>query len=251
MKIFKNTSLTDEIMQSVSVGETVITKGNREHEKSGAYPYAHFFVLQCTSPGAFPYQGGFNNLKNAVKFAESIEKPGLINNYYQKIELAGGQIMLVYYIIEEEDVLNYIDAIDHLSSEPCLVGESGIAVRFIWPEVSAVEQMSKEAIDSKRHDFALFGQYMMSEERRERFAGHPQFGSENLEQRLAVVHDSDFEWFELYRKNFRGETTEPRKEQDLLFQVKKMCEESLSPETMQKFDDVVNELIMNRKGLKN
>jgi hypothetical protein len=250
MKIFKNTSLTDEIMQSVSVGETVITKGNREHEKTGAYPYAHFFVLQCTSPGAFPYQGGFNNLKNAVTFAASIERPDLVNSSFQTIEMAGGQKMVIYYIQSEEDVVNYIDAIDHISSEACPVGQSGISIRFIHPEVSMAEQMSKQAIDSKRQDLVLFGQYMMSEERRKRFASHPEFGDLNLDHRLAVVHDRDFGWFEEYRKIFRGESKEPKAEQDLLYQVKLICEESLSPEGMQKFDDVVKEIVNNRKGLK-
>ena len=32
--------------------------------------------------------------------------------------------------------------------------------------------------------------------------------------------------------------------------MKAMCEESLSPEAMQKFDDVMKELVDNRQGLK-
>jgi len=43
-------------------------------------------------------------------------------------------------------------------------------------------------------DMVLFGNYLLSQERRERFKQHPEFpNNELLEERLSQVHHADFE----------------------------------------------------------
>lgn len=123
MKVFKNQSvLTDEIKKSMSIGETVILK---LHDES---PYVQFTVLKCISPEAFPYQGGFNSLKNAINYAKSIEQQNKIS------------------------------------------------------------------------EMIFFGEYLMSDDRRESFASNPTLGDENLEERLKEVHKSDIDNWQIWRK---------------------------------------------------
>jgi len=45
----------------------------------------------------------------------------------------------------------------------------------------------------QKEDMVSFGQYLLSEERRELFKSHPELGETNLEERLAEVTDADIE----------------------------------------------------------
>lgn len=44
-----------------------------------------------------------------------------------------------------------------------------------------------------RKDLVSFGNYLLSETRRDLFASHTEFGEKRLEERLSYVHDSDIE----------------------------------------------------------
>lgn len=44
-----------------------------------------------------------------------------------------------------------------------------------------------------RKDMISFGEYLLSEERKELYKSHPVLGSENLEERLSVVNHSDLD----------------------------------------------------------
>lgn len=47
-----------------------------------------------------------------------------------------------------------------------------------------------------KKEMVSFGNYLLSKERKESFENHPELGSENLEERLSQVHDSDVaNWF--------------------------------------------------------
>lgn len=54
-----------------------------------------------------------------------------------------------------------------------------------------------------KKDMVSFGDYLLSEQRRELFASHPEFGEKGLESRLSCVHDSDIE-------NWKIEATRPK-----------------------------------------
>jgi hypothetical protein len=44
-----------------------------------------------------------------------------------------------------------------------------------------------------KKDLVSFGNYLLSEERKDLFASHPELGSTKLTFRLSCVHDSDFD----------------------------------------------------------
>lgn len=47
-----------------------------------------------------------------------------------------------------------------------------------------------------KKDLVAFGNYLLSDERRELYKTHPEFQNEQgLEERLKVVNDADFEFF--------------------------------------------------------
>lgn len=54
-----------------------------------------------------------------------------------------------------------------------------------------------------KKDMVSFGNYLLSEQRRDLFASHPDFGEKNLKERLSYVHDSDIE-------NWKIEATRPK-----------------------------------------
>lgn len=54
-----------------------------------------------------------------------------------------------------------------------------------------------------KKDMVSFGNYLLSEQRRDLFASHPDFKEKNLDERLSYVHDSDIE-------NWKIEATRPK-----------------------------------------
>lgn len=54
-----------------------------------------------------------------------------------------------------------------------------------------------------KKDMVSFGNYLLSEKRKDLFASHPELGSTKLTERLSFVHDSDFD-------NWKVEATRPK-----------------------------------------
>jgi len=76
------------------------------------------------------------------------------------------------------------------------IGDSGLFVAYLSIAQPPIQAELKQG---ERDNMVYFGQYLLSDVRRKLFASHPEFGDENLEQRLKQVHHSDVENFQVWR----------------------------------------------------
>jgi len=248
MKIFKAVTLTEVSEVGANIGETIVcpTKENPNDYQV----YVH------RVKGIYTPCGKFTDLKTAIKYAERLENPSMIKQGYQIIELSHSQKLIIYYDQMNEEVLDYIHCSEQISDVSIQLEESGLSIRFIIPKETEIQQMNRL---NHRDEMVGFGNYLLSSERRERFASHPVLGDRNLEQRLSEVCHSDFDNYQAWLKLKDSDTPlesepieiEPHLDIQTLTYFEKMCQESCSPEVYHLFKDkVVGELKMNRKGLR-
>lgn len=80
-------------------------------------------------------------------------------------------------------------------------------------QVDEVEKLYTE------DELVRFGRYLMSDERKQRFMNHPEFGNDHLEERIREVQHADISNFEYFNFKFReGDFVKVRFTEDTYFQ---------------------------------
>ena len=180
MKVFKNAlfkNLVSDTLQQMHVGEAIITK-------CADIPQ-NFEIHVQRLKGLWTPCGKFTDLKTAISFATKLERPTMIEHGYQVIPLDHKQNLILYYTEIESKIEEYISDTGQVSRARYAIGESGIALQYCEfieaPIISTVD-------DLENAKMIAFGNYLLSDERRERYA---RFDEHNLEERLSQVSDAD------------------------------------------------------------
>lgn len=249
MKIFKGVNLSQLSSTEAKVGETIVCRSKENHND--------FQIYIQRVEGVYTPMGKFVDLATAIRFAEKLETPTMVEHGYQILSLDHVQKMIIYYSTIEDEIEQYIENTEQLSDEAFQIGESGISVCFIVPKENVIERTNRLI---EKSEMVHFGNYILSDYRRRLYASHLELGTESLDERLSEVSHADVEHFDVWRRSndenvaimpsYKGETIDRVLEMDTCSTMKKMCEESLSPEGMERFEKVIEELVNNRKGLK-
>lgn len=204
MKVYKGENFNEALTRLESEdkypeeGDIFVTRSEEFGPNNEKWTVWHHRVR-----GVFDPRAEFKRLKDATKFALSMEKPTLMENGYQVIKLSAESSLCVYYQ-QYQDVANTLaynlgmkpeedsDMIYHL-------GQSGIRARMIVDkkvlDTNAMYGLHANLLDE-------FTRYLTSDERRKRFEAHPEPPNGlSIEERMADVGNWDVQNFLFDRMN--------------------------------------------------